>query len=83
MENSHYAVAPHYSLLCNMTKDPSSWYCGKAVAALKGFADSPSSTAAGYHAYEPLIAFQGVVDAGVQKVTFTGLTQNLLVDPAV
>jgi hypothetical protein len=67
MSNSHYAVSPHYSLLCNMTKDPSSWYCGKAVAALKGFADSPVASAAGYHAYEPLLAYQGVVDAGARN----------------
>eukprot|EP01051_Picozoa_sp_SAG22_P012253 SAG22_NODE_1256_length_4995_cov_4.293096_3_plen_316_part_00 len=63
MSNSHYAVAPHYALLCNMTKDPRSWYCAQAVASLEGFAASPTSSATGYHAYEPLLAYQAVVDA--------------------
>lgn len=67
MANSHYAVAPHYSLLCNMTKDPSSWYCSQAVAGLKGFSQNPTSSAAGYHAYEPLLSYQAVLDAGVKE----------------
>jgi hypothetical protein len=67
LTNSHYAVAPHYSLLCNMTKNPSSWYCQQAVSGLKAFAQNPQSTAAGYHAYEPLWTYQGVIDAGVKS----------------
>ena len=69
--NSHYAVAPHYALLCNMTRQPSSWYCQQAVAGLKGFSDDPTSSAAGYHAYEPLLAYQAVVDAGIPSAGLT------------
>ena len=58
-------VTPHYALLCNVTKDPASWYCGRAVDALRAFADSATSPPAGYHAYEPLLTFHALVDSGV------------------
>ena len=37
MADSHYAVSPHYSLLCNDTQDPTSWYCTQAVSDLRTY----------------------------------------------
>eukprot|EP01043_Picozoa_sp_COSAG02_P063714 COSAG02_NODE_9107_length_2327_cov_9.291293_1_plen_509_part_00 len=65
MANSHYAISPHYSLLCNHTKDPSSWYCTQALAGLRNFARHGGS-ASGYHAYEVMLSYQAVLDAGVK-----------------
>lgn len=65
MANSHYAISPHYSLLCNNTKDPSSWYCTQALAGLRNFV-SHGGSASGYHAYEVMLSYQAVLDAGVK-----------------
>ena len=65
MANSHYAISPHHSLLCNNTKDPSSWYCTQALVGLRYFAQHGVS-ASGYHAYEVMLSYHAVVDAGVK-----------------
>ena len=51
--------------MCNVTQDPSSWYCTQAVESLRRFANDPTSNS-GYHTYENLLAYQAVIDAGVK-----------------
>jgi hypothetical protein len=63
--NGHYELSPYHPLMCNVTQDPSSWYCTSAVESLRRFANDPASIS-GYHTYENLLAYQAVIDAGVK-----------------
>ena len=59
------SMRPELGLLCNMTKDPTSWYCQQAVEVLRKYTHNPAAPGAQYHSYETLLAFQSVRDAGV------------------
>ena len=56
--NDHFAIQPHYAVLCNITREQ--WYCDYAAANLAAYAMGGAQ--GGYHCYEPVLAYQAVVD---------------------
>ena len=62
-----FSMRPELALLCNATKNPKSWYCQQAVDVLRRYTHNPQPPGQQYHAYETVLTFQAVRDAGLPQ----------------